>query len=753
MVFGQANQYSYTLDLTAPKDDKLMVELITPEVDSKTTTFYMPKIIPGTYRESDYGKFISEFKALDKKGRSLPVTRLNDNAWKIEKANKLEKITYWVEDIFDTKIENNVYYMSGSNIDAGKNYVLQTSAFFGYLEGKKKIPFNLEIKKPENFYGSTGLIPTSTTSTVDKFTTKDYDLLMDSPLMYNLPDTTFIDVANAKVLVSVYSPNGLVKSSFLAEKFKELLEADADYLGGKLPVDKYAFILYFEPPQTVRGDRAGALEHSYSSFYYLPEQPQEYMAGLLTDIAAHEFFHVVTPLTIHSEEIANFNFNEPVLSQHLWLYEGVTEYSSDHVQVQNGIISPEDFIKKLETKLYNSQSNYNDTLAFTELSKKAASDYRDEYGNVYEKGALIAALLDIKLLEMSQGESGLQDLLRSLQQSYGKNKPFKDDELFAKIGELSYPEIQQYLETYVAGTKSLPYQEYFNKVGLTYTAGEPEQKASLGDLQIGFNQDKMRLVVSDNSNMNQFGKQMGFQKGDLLISLQGKDIQPQYAQQIVNSFQRDTKAGDEVTVVVSRPNDNGEYKEVTLKAPAYMVTKTGKPSLTFNPTATTAQKNLQYAWLKTSPVNPADVKTLDGLISALYNVISGDIGVKRDWGRFQSLFAEDAKMGMVNPNANEGEGGFQMFSPQQYQEMNTQTFERTAFYEEELGRKVSEFNGLATITSAYQFRLAKDGDVAQKGINSIQAVYYNNRWWIANILWSVETEENTLPKEYTSSAK
>ena len=745
---AQTNQYTYSLDLTQPQNDQLKVELKTPKVTESQTTFYMPKIIPGTYRESDYGKFVSDLKAFDKKGRALPVTRLNDNAWQIDKANKMTSISYMVEDIFDTDIENNVYYMSGSNIDEGNNFVIQTSAFFGYLKGMKEIPFTINITKPESFYGSTGLIPTSTSATKDVYTTGDYDLLMDSPMMYNKPDTTVIKVANADVLVSVYSPNGLVTSEFLAEKFKELLAADATYLGGKLPVEKYAFIMYFESPQTARMDRAGALEHSYSSFYYMPEQPQQYMASILTDIAAHEFFHIVTPLTIHSEEIENFNYNEPVLSQHLWLYEGVTEYSSDHVQVRHGLITPEQFIKKLNDKLVNSQSSYNDTLAFTKLSKEAASTYRDEYGNVYEKGALIAALLDIRLLELSDGKMNLQDLLRKLTDKYGKNKPFKDDALFDEIASLSFPQIKEYLETYVAGNKSLPYKEYFNKVGLTYSAGEITQVASLGKIQLGFNQEKMRIFVQNADNMNSFGQAMGFKEGDIILSLQGQDMQPMAAQQIFEKFSTNTKAGEIVKVVVNRADESGEYEEVELSAPAVLVDKAGKADLSFNPDATPAQKALQFAWMNASPVNIKDVAELGSIINSLYDVISGDMGAARDWGRFQALFAPNATMTAVVSNG--GKSNMASMTPEQYQEQNTEVFKTTAFYEEELGRKVTEFNGVATVLSAYQFRLQKGGEVAQRGVNSIQAVYHDNRWWITSIVWSSETPENKIPDELTA---
>ena len=89
-----ADPYKYTVDLVNVKDDKVMVTLATPKVRKNEATFYMPKIVPGTYAIADYGRMVSDFKAFDKRGNELEVERLDDNAWKISKARKVRKITY-----------------------------------------------------------------------------------------------------------------------------------------------------------------------------------------------------------------------------------------------------------------------------------------------------------------------------------------------------------------------------------------------------------------------------------------------------------------------------------------------------------------------------------------------------------------------------------------------------------------------------------------------------------------------------------
>ena len=441
--------YTYIVDLTKVSNDQLQVTLITPKIKEESVNYYFPKIIPGTYRIADYGRFISGLKAYDKKGKELDVTRMDDNTWQISKANKMTRITYLVDDIFDTEItENQVYPMAGTNIEDGKNFVLNTSGFFGYFEGLKELPFDLKIVRPDGFYGSTGLIPVvdpsmdaaiekemmefaSEGTQVDHFTTENYNHLIDSPLMYNEPDTAVIDVAGTEVLISVYSPNNIVSSEYVASNLKEILFAQRDYLGGKLPVDKYAFIFYCEDPSKLLPIQ-GALEHSYSSFYYFPDVAQENLLDGIRDAGAHEFFHIITPLNIHSVEIQYFDFNTPKISEHLWLYEGMTEYAAHHVQVKYGITTQEEYFATLKQKMTVASNNFNDTLSFTDLSRYTLDEYSSQYSNVYFKGSLIGMCLDIMLRDLSDGVYGTQNLMENLSAEYGQDNAFKDEDLFEK---------------------------------------------------------------------------------------------------------------------------------------------------------------------------------------------------------------------------------------------------------------------------------------------------------------------------------
>ena len=132
----------------------------------------------------------------------------------------------------------------------------------------------------------------------------------------------------------------------------------------------------------------------------------------MTDIAAHEFFHIVTPLNIHSEIIEHFNFVTPVPSRHLWLYEGdhrmgrARDAAPRRPQDARGV-SPTQ-IRKMQID----RQAFDSTYSLRELALTSYSDSgQAQYGNIYMRGALTAGLLDIRLLELSHGQQGLQDLI------------------------------------------------------------------------------------------------------------------------------------------------------------------------------------------------------------------------------------------------------------------------------------------------------------------------------------------------------
>lgn len=745
--FGQA-KYAYSVDLTKVKDDQLEVVLQTPAVTAKKITFFMPRIIPGNYRIADYGKFVHNFEAKDAKGKALPVKQTSVNSWEISEANRLRTIRYNVEDTWESTIAHDIYDMSGTNFEEQKNFVLNTPGIFGYLEGLKRVAFEVSITKPQGFYPGTPLSPVYTDNTHDTFLVPNADDLYDSPIMYSLPDTASVKVGNAQVLIVSYSPKKLIPAKEIRTLLEPMLQATGNYLGGKLPVNKYAFIFYFNGEQAPL-KRTGALEHNYSSFYAMPELPFDQIAPILLDISAHEFFHIITPLTIRSHEVKEFDFDNPVFSRHLWLYEGTTEYHSDHVQVTEGLSTPEAFLAKLAEKIKNSRTGYNDNLAFTELSMQSAGEHKAQFGNVYEKGALISACLDLKLLDLSNGHYGIRDLKHDLGVKFGKENAFGDAKLFDIITELTYPEIREFFSTYVEKGETIPYEKFFGYAGVAFVNSKTP---SLGGVQFGPNSDG-QIQIFDISQLNAMGRAMGYQPGDILESINGETVTAANFQTVLDKYKKTVRGGDPVEVIVGR---NGS--SLTLKGSAFaMDVYSLKPIASPTP----KQQLVQNAWFgkneekisTTKPVtaNPKDVESIDQIIKTLYEVISGPAG-PRNWERFHSMFHKDAYMAAMVPSQSGGQQ-LKKFTPKEYEKSNGPFFNQFGFFEKEIGRTVDQFGTIAQVFTAYEFTAQTPQPQTQRGINSVEMIYENGRWWIMSIVWTNENAQNPIPEKYKKFSK
>jgi predicted metalloprotease with PDZ domain len=429
------------------------------------------------------------------------------------------------------------------------------------------LPYEISISKPAYLYGATSLERTeATTPTKDVFTTKNYHYLADAPIMYAPADTAYLQVSQTKVLVAVYSPGKVVNAKGVAGELLPVLKAQEKYLNGKLPVDRYAFLIHLSDNPKLT--RYGALEHSYSSMYYLPEflSPKE-LSESIKDVAAHEFFHIITPLNVHSEEIGNFNYIQPEMSQHLWMYEGLTEYAAHHAQVRGGLINQEEYLKRMARKIEMSRTRYNDTLPFTMMSKLALGKYKLQYDNVYQKGALIGLCLDLSLLNLSNGKYGTRELMEDLGKTYGKDKSFKDDELFTIIGQKTYPQIESFLRSYVAGNKPLPLDSIFNLAGIKYTPNDTAYEMEIEfSTNFGLIEGTDTLVVSGTSTQSALGKRLGLTQGDKLIAFNGEPFTFSNYQQRFQQYQETAKLGSQVSWKVLRKNSNGIWEEKLLTA-------------------------------------------------------------------------------------------------------------------------------------------------------------------------------------------
>jgi hypothetical protein len=167
-------------------------------------------------------------------------------------------------------------------------------------------------------------------------------------------------------------------------------------------------------------------------------------------------------------------------------------------------------------------------------------------------------------------------------------------------------------------------------------------------------------------------------------------------------------------------------------------------ALCLPPAGWAQQAKSQAASISVAP-NPGDVKSMDAILQAVYDVISGPPG-ERDWNRFRALFAPDARLIAVAHKS--ASATLENMTAEKYVELAGSYFRQHGFFEREVSRKVESFGSIAHVFSTYESRETADGKPFVRGINSFQLWNDGTRWWVVTIFWDEERPEAPIPAKY-----
>ena len=145
---------------------------------------------------------------------------------------------------------------------------------------------------------------------------------------------------------------------------------------------------------------------------------------------------------------------------------------------------------------------------------------------------------------------------------------------------------------------------------------------------------------------------------------------------------------------------------------------------------------------------PDDVKSMDAIVAAVYDVISGPAGQKRDWDRMRSLFVPGARLIPAVPGQSGGATA-RVLDIDGYIQRSGPVLERDGFFEREIARRMEAFGNIAHVFSTYESKHNKDdAKPFARGINSMQLLKDGDRWWFVTIFWDSEKPSNPIPSEY-----
>jgi len=545
-IYAQKSPLIYEVDFTN-KNDAFNVTLTVPLLSADDDVYSFVSYAPGVHQPLDFGRFVKMFKVYDKNGKELLTNKMSINNFKILEPTKVSKIIYEIDDSFDMSTEYHpIYPMSGTGIN--KDYIVfNPHGVIGYFQNLKNRPIKLKMRLDGKPKIGTALSKNSN----GYYEVKSYYHLTDSPILIGA-NLSYASITIDKIQVEAYvhSPSGKITAQMVLDQTQPILNAAKDFMGYS-PVERYTLLMYFASEEDIKEmpvfQSGGALEHSLSSTYALPDMPV--YLPLLKDIIAHEYMHILSPLHLHSEVLANFDYSNPVSDdQHVWLYEGVTEWVSYIMQVKYGTKSSQDYLNYLSEKINNSK-RYDSAYSLTRISKEWSTDEGNkQYGNIYQLGALTAAILDIKLLQLSNGKKGLREVYLELIKTYGKETPFDNAAFFDILVEMTYPQISDFVDNHIKNNTPFNFENEMKSLGITYYEKKlnPDGLPSIG-FNIKPNSDKKPEVASLSSEYS--GNLI--KVGDIITHINGTELNQSTYQGIFKGIKK-MKIGDEYQLDIIR---------------------------------------------------------------------------------------------------------------------------------------------------------------------------------------------------------
>lgn len=142
----------------------------------------------------------------------------------------------------------------------------------------------------------------------------------------------------------------------------------------------------------------------------------------------------------------------------------------------------------------------------------------------------------------------------------------------------------------------------------------------------------------------------------------------------------------------------------------------------------------------------SDTASVDAIIDALYDVISGPAG-ERDYDRMRSLFLPGARLIPTDP-LTEGHAGGEVIDPEAFVDVIGPVLRGQPFYEAEIARRAERFGPVVHLMSTYESSDRPGGEPFERGVNSIQLMFRDDRWWVLTIFWAIENDEQPIPQRY-----
>jgi len=569
----------YTITADNPKAHLLNITLDIESPSQPVQHLRLPNWIPGSYLIRDFAKNILNLRAVNQQGAPIKIDTIDKSNWRFTCTESVT-VNYQVY-AWDLSVRS-------AHFDETHAFFNGTSTFLEVVNQSKQpcevTILNTDIGKQNNWKVATGMPSASVDENgFGTYRAESYPALIDYPV--EMSDFEVIEFeANEIPLKMVLTGVFQLDKDRLKNDLIKICETELNLFGAPAPIDNYLFQVM------VTGNDYGGLEHRNSTalicgrndlpYPGMQDASEGYLKFL--ELCSHEYFHTWNVKRIQPKVFQDADLQNPVYTNQLWWFEGITSYYDSLILLRAGLIDKPTYLSilaKQMTRVYRMPGRFEQSVA--ESSWLTWTKFYQQNENApnaiisyYTKGSLIALGLDLIIRQQTNSEKSLDDVLLHLWQHYGSTgKGLNDGEIEAICSQVSGVDFTHFFEQYLFGTHDLPFTELFKPFGIHFDLTEA---TSLNDLG-GMPRASQSLATTIGANLSTLDNELklthvwnnqpawaaGLASGDIIIAL--NTLQVTNSSQVEQILKR-ALPGERVTCHYFRRDELRET-ELVLQAP------------------------------------------------------------------------------------------------------------------------------------------------------------------------------------------
>jgi predicted metalloprotease with PDZ domain len=449
---------AFTVTMAQPANHTYHVTLRCDGLSAELQDFRMSEWSPGYYGIENYARFVSNFRAADAAGHALEWEKVTRNTWRVVTAGARSAVLDY--DVFGATA------FSASNYLGEDRGFLVPAGLFVHPVGQLQRAVTVDLRLPAGWKQiSTGLEPLPGKPNV--FEAPDYDVLYDCPILIGNQEQERFEVNGVPHIVAIENVPAEVDRRKMTADLKAMVTA-ATQLMGDVPYRHYTFLMM--------GRGGGGIEHANSSANQFDGNSLTTPAGYLRWLSfiAHEYFHNFNVKRIRPLALGPFDYEQEMLTNMLWVSEGLSVYYQDLVLVRAGLMTRDEYLTKMAGAIGSFENasgrHYQSATESSQNTWNSGSGVagdRNTTISYYNNGGMLGAMLDVKIREGSGNRKSLDDVMRALYRKFAleKKRGFTDREFRAECESAAGTSLTEVF-AYAATSQEVDYARYFRIAGL-----------------------------------------------------------------------------------------------------------------------------------------------------------------------------------------------------------------------------------------------------------------------------------------------